>query len=104
MDIVRNAEVNARAKGLQRESLYISHIAIQRARPGKRRTYRAHGRINPFNSHPCHIEMFVEERSRKVPKSRSRSQFNKNKKINVQLDKKNRKDDRKAKQYLRISG
>ena len=102
MDLVRNAEVNARAKGLKKQSLYISHIAIQRARPGKRRTYRAHGRINPFNSHPCHIEMFVEERSEKVPRSKSKAQFRKNPIIKSRLDKKSRRDDRFAKNVLKI--
>ena len=23
----------------------------------RRRTYRAHGRINPYQGHPCHIEV-----------------------------------------------
>ena len=99
---MRNAEVNARAKGLKKQTLYISHIAIQRARPGKRRTYRAHGRINPFNSHPCHIEMFVEERAQKVPKSKTKTNFKKNPKIVVKLDKKTRRDDRHAKNVMRI--
>merc|ERR1712129_67126 len=102
LDLVRNAEVNARAKGLKKTTLYISHIAIQRARPGKRRTYRAHGRINPFNSHPCHIEMFVEERARKVPRSKTKTNFKKNKKITVKLDKKTRRDTRHSKLVMRI--
>mmetsp|Transcript_8828 Transcript_8828/g.7929 ORF Transcript_8828/g.7929 Transcript_8828/m.7929 type:complete len:199 (+) Transcript_8828:158-754(+) len=102
LDLVRNAEVNARAKGLKKQSLYISHIAIQRARPGKRRTYRAHGRINPFNSHPCHIEMFVEERSQRVPRAKGKSQFKKNQIIYSKLDKKTRRDDRFAKNVLKI--
>merc|ERR1712115_407083 len=86
----------------QKQSLYISHIAIQRARQGKRRTYRAHGRINPFNSHPCHIEMFVEERAEKVPKSKAKAQFRKNQKITSKLDKKSRRDDRNSKKAFRI--
>merc|ERR1719481_1269840 len=28
----------------------------------RRRTYRAHGRINPYMSSPCHIEMILVER------------------------------------------
>lgn len=27
----------------------------------RRRTYRAHGRINPYMSSPCHIEMWLTE-------------------------------------------
>ena len=25
----------------------------------RRRTYRAHGRINPYQGHPCHIEVIL---------------------------------------------
>eukprot|EP00485_Elphidium_margaritaceum_P003104 CAMPEP_0202686260 /NCGR_PEP_ID=MMETSP1385-20130828/2070_1 /ASSEMBLY_ACC=CAM_ASM_000861 /TAXON_ID=933848 /ORGANISM="Elphidium margaritaceum" /LENGTH=199 /DNA_ID=CAMNT_0049340797 /DNA_START=101 /DNA_END=700 /DNA_ORIENTATION=+ len=102
LDMVRNVEQNARAKGLKKQQLYLSHIAVQRARQGKRRTYRAHGRINPFNSHPCHVEMFVEERGEKVPKSQSKTSFKKNPTINSDLDKKTRRDDRHAKRVMRI--
>eukprot|EP00983_Pelagomonas_calceolata_P014323 456345-Pelagomonas_calceolata.AAC.2 len=28
----------------------------------RRRTYRAHGRINPYMSSPCHIELVLKER------------------------------------------
>ncbi len=28
----------------------------------RRRTYRAHGRINPYMSSPCHIELCLVER------------------------------------------
>merc|ERR1711971_1088747 len=102
LDLVRNAEVNARSKGLKKQSLYISHIAIQRARQGKRRTYRAHGRINPFNSHPCHIEMFVEERAEKVPKSKVVAQFRRNKALQQPLLDKKSRDDRNSKKAFRI--
>jgi len=27
----------------------------------RRRTYRAHGRINPYMSSPCHIELWLTE-------------------------------------------
>ncbi|KAK7807322.1 hypothetical protein U0070_007457 [Myodes glareolus] len=33
------------------------------------RTYRAHGRINPYMSSPCHIEMILTEKKQIVPKS-----------------------------------
>ena len=102
LDLVRNLEINAFGKGLKRERLYISHIAVQRARPGKRRTYRAHGRINPFNSHPAHIEMFAEERAEKVPKSNRKPEFLKNGRLKVELDNKLRFDERKAKRFMKI--
>jgi large subunit ribosomal protein L17e len=60
-DLLRTAESNADTKGLSTDKLYISHIAVQRAPKMRRRTYRAHGRINPFMASPCHIELILEE-------------------------------------------
>uniref|UniRef100_A0A8C0ILQ5 Large ribosomal subunit protein uL22 n=1 Tax=Chelonoidis abingdonii TaxID=106734 RepID=A0A8C0ILQ5_CHEAB len=34
----------------------------------RRRTYRAHGRINPYMSSPCHIEMILTEKEQIIPK------------------------------------
>ncbi len=42
----RNAESNAEYKGLDTDHLVIEHIQVQRAAKMRRRTYRAHGRIN----------------------------------------------------------
>jgi large subunit ribosomal protein L17e len=28
----------------------------------RRRTYRAHGRINPYMSSPCHVELILTEK------------------------------------------
>merc|ERR1712024_173103 len=100
--LIRNLEINAKFKGLKTHRMWITHVGINRARQGKRRTYRAHGRINPLNSHPCHIEMFVEERAEKVPKSKAKAQFRKNQKITSKLDKKSRRDDRNSKKAFRI--
>merc|ERR1711976_370061 len=62
LDLLKNAESNADVKGLSSDSLYISHVAVQRAGKIRRRTYRAHGRINPYMASPCHIELILEER------------------------------------------
>ena len=35
----------------------------------RRRTYRAHGRITPYVSHPCHIELFCTEQEKYIPKA-----------------------------------
>ncbi|KAF9946212.1 60S ribosomal protein L17, partial [Mortierella alpina] len=32
----------------------------------RRRTYRAHGRINPYMSSPCHIEIILAEENEGV--------------------------------------
>ena len=77
LQILKNAESNAEYKGL--DHLVIDHIQVwrgifcyfgpnqlmhqvNRAPLMRRRTYRAHGRINPYLSSPCHIEMVLVER------------------------------------------
>ncbi|CAF5189656.1 unnamed protein product, partial [Rotaria sp. Silwood1] len=40
----------------------IDHIQVNRAPKIRRRTYRAHGRINPYQSSPCHIELILSEK------------------------------------------
>lgn len=34
----------------------------------RRRTYRAHGRINPYMSSPCHLEVILTEKEEYVSK------------------------------------
>uniref|UniRef100_A0A8D0HNI9 Large ribosomal subunit protein uL22 n=1 Tax=Sphenodon punctatus TaxID=8508 RepID=A0A8D0HNI9_SPHPU len=59
---------NAELKGLDVDSLVIEHIQVNKAPKMRRRTYRAHGRINPYMSSPCHIEMILTEKEQIVPK------------------------------------
>merc|ERR1711872_465106 len=68
LSMLKNAESNAEVKGLDIDSLVIDHIQVNRAAKMRRRTYRAHGRINPYMSSPCHIEMFLVEREQVVPR------------------------------------
>ena len=46
LQLLRNAESNAEFKSLDTDRLVIDHIAVQQAPQLRRRTYRAHGRIN----------------------------------------------------------
>ncbi len=46
LQLLKNAESNAEHKGLDTDHLVIDHIQVQRAAKMRRRTYRAHGRIN----------------------------------------------------------
>lgn len=57
LGLLKNAESNAEAKGLNLDNLVIKHIQVNQAPKQRRRTYRAHGRINPFLCSPCHIEI-----------------------------------------------
>lgn len=61
MGLLKNAESNAELRGIDTENLVVSHIQVNKARRGRRRTFRAHGRINAFMSQPCHVEMFLSE-------------------------------------------
>lgn len=61
LQMLKNAESNADYSGLDVDRLVIEHIQVNRAPHLRRRTYRAHGRINPYMSSPCHIEMWLTE-------------------------------------------
>lgn len=64
----KNAESNAELKGLDVDSLVIEHFQVNKAPKMRHRTYRAHGRLNPYMSSPCHIEMILTEKEQIVPK------------------------------------
>lgn len=71
LNLLKNAEANAEGKGLDTEELVIRNIVVQQAPKTRRRTYRAHGRINPYQGHPCHIEIHLAEPAAEVPKADS---------------------------------
>lgn len=60
-DLLKNAMANAETKGLDTDNLVIDHAQVNRAPPGRRRTYRAHGRIGKYASQPAHIEIILKE-------------------------------------------
>ncbi|WFD29762.1 60S ribosomal protein L17B [Malassezia sp. CBS 17886] len=67
--LLKNAQANAEAKGLDPEVALIRNIVVQQAPKTYRRTYRAHGRINPFRGHPTHIEIHLSEPAEQVTKA-----------------------------------
>ncbi|KAJ1329187.1 large subunit ribosomal protein L17e [Microdochium nivale] len=69
LGLLKNAESNADAKGLDTSNLVVKHIQVNQAPKQRRRTYRAHGRINPYMSNPCHIELILTEGEEVVQKS-----------------------------------
>ncbi|CDW52113.1 60S ribosomal protein L17 [Trichuris trichiura] len=79
LQLLRNAESNAEFKGLDTDRLVISHIAVQAAAKIRRRTYRAHGRINPYMSSPCHLEVILKEAEDVVAKPTVEETFGKKK-------------------------
>merc|ERR1712024_300414 len=71
LQLLKNAESNAEYKGLDPDHLVIEHIQVNRAPKMRRRTYRAHGRINPYMSSPCHIEICLVEKEQAFAKAAS---------------------------------
>merc|ERR1719275_544396 len=61
LDLLRNAKAN----------LTVKHVSCQRAPKMRRRTYRAHGRINAYMALPAHIEIVCTEEGEAVPKASS---------------------------------
>ncbi|EPQ54435.1 ribosomal protein L22 [Gloeophyllum trabeum ATCC 11539] len=70
--LLKNAESNADAKSLDVEDLYIKNIVVQQAPKTRRRTYRAHGRINPYLGHPCHIEVILTAKDEEVERAKDK--------------------------------
>ncbi|KAK3418891.1 hypothetical protein EUGRSUZ_H04647 [Eucalyptus grandis] len=66
LDLLKNAESNAEVKGLDVDALYISHIQVKQAQKQRRRTYRAHGRINQKE------EPVTKEPETQLPTSKSK--------------------------------
>ncbi|PVU94939.1 hypothetical protein BB561_002161 [Smittium simulii] len=69
LGLLQNIKSNAEAKELDVETCVIKHIQVNAAPKQRRRTFRAHGRVNPYMSSPCHIEIIVSEESSCVPKA-----------------------------------
>merc|ERR1712096_48038 len=69
LGMLKNAESNAEVKGLDVDALVIDHIQVNAAAKQRRRTYRAHGRINPYMASPCHIEIILGECEETVPRA-----------------------------------
>ena len=61
LGLLQNLEANANSKNLK--NLTIDHVQTNRAAKGRRRTYRAHGRIGPYLSSQCHVEMWATEKA-----------------------------------------
>lgn len=49
--------------------MVVEHIQVQQAMHQRRRTYRAHGRINPYQSSPCHVNLILAAKEEPVAKA-----------------------------------
>ncbi|KZP31504.1 60S ribosomal protein L17/L23 [Athelia psychrophila] len=70
--LIKNAESNADAKSIDVEGLVIKSIVVNQAPKTRRRTYRAHGRINPYQGHPCHVEVILVATDAEVERSKDK--------------------------------
>merc|ERR1719181_363283 len=68
LGLLKNAESNAEFKNLDTDNLTVEHIQVNAAAGGRRRTYRAHGRIGPYMSSPANVEMILQEKEEAVEK------------------------------------
>lgn len=59
------------------DALVISHAQVNRAPKRRRRTYRAHGRINPYMGNPCHVELIASAKQDEVEKGEGKTSKNK---------------------------
>lgn len=69
LSLLNNLKSNATAQSLDPEKCQITHVVSQRAVSGRRRTYRAHGRISPYLSSNCHVEFHCTEKSDTVARA-----------------------------------
>ena len=70
LGLLKNAMANAEAKKLDVDKLVIKKVVVNQAVKGRRRTYRAHGRINAYLSSNCHVDIVCEELKEKVKKEK----------------------------------
>lgn len=64
LNLLKNAEANADTKGLDTGNLIIKRIQVNQAPKGRRRTYRAHGRVRPFFILRCIFKALTNHSSR----------------------------------------
>merc|ERR1712112_534109 len=87
LHLLKNAEYMGEYKGLDADHLVVEHIQVNRAPKMRRRTYRAHGRINPYMSSPCHIEVCLVEKEQAFTRGESEPEKKKVSKKKMQKQK-----------------
>nr|WCZ58747.1 60S ribosomal protein L17 [Seculamonas ecuadoriensis] len=79
-----NAESNPKVAGVNADALVVKHVQVNQAPHRRRRTYRAHGRINAFVGSPCHIELKLVAQPDVVKKAPAAEGSKKKKTVSVQ--------------------
>jgi large subunit ribosomal protein L17e len=70
LGLLQNVLANAEVKKVNTDKLAVKRVIVNQAVKGRRRTYRAHGRINAYLSSNCHVEIYCEETKERVKKER----------------------------------
>ncbi|CAH1988242.1 unnamed protein product [Acanthoscelides obtectus] len=65
INLLRNVAANSEFYGKDPADYIIGHIQVNRAAIRKRRTFRAHGRINPYARHLSHVQVVLTEKPAK---------------------------------------
>jgi large subunit ribosomal protein L17e len=68
LSLLKNAESNAETKRLNVDKLFVKDVQVNQAMKGRRRTYRAHGRINAYLSSNCHVFLVCQEKQDRIKK------------------------------------
>lgn len=68
LDLLTNITSNAETKGMDLDKTIVTHVNCNQAPKMRRRTYRAHGRINAYMSSPAHVEIIAEEKNEEIVK------------------------------------
>lgn len=68
LDLLTNIQSNSDTKGLDKDKTFITHVNCNQAPKMRRRTYRAHGRINAYMSSPAHVQIVATEKAEEIVK------------------------------------
>jgi large subunit ribosomal protein L17e len=60
IELLESLKEDGVSKGLDPSELVITHVQVNKAPVIYGRTFRAHGRVTPFNKKPCHIQAVAE--------------------------------------------
>lgn len=83
LGLLQNVVANAEVKKVNVDKLAVKRVIVNQAVKGRRRTYRAHGRINAYLSSNCHVEIYCEETKERVKKEKKEEKDKKDKVVNV---------------------
>ncbi|RVD90909.1 60S ribosomal L17 [Tubulinosema ratisbonensis] len=67
LDLLKNLKANAKNKNIDENTLVIKSVSVNKAKVIHGRTYRAFGRVNAFDKHPCHIQIIGVAQKEGVP-------------------------------------